>query len=163
MSEHIEIVPEKIHLRSIKLLGGNITANEDSSMEKIFGFNVQYGIKDELLFEENTFRFVFSVNLEALNKNEAHMGIRAQYSIEFIFYIENLEHYVSSIDKKKNTIVFHSILPNTLLSIVYSTSRGIILSRTQGTVMEGVILPVIDTKALLTSLELQKMQQVSST
>jgi len=162
MSENIEIVPEKIHLRSIKLLGGNITANEDSSMEKIFGFNVQYGVKDELAFEENIFRFVFSVNLEALNKNEMPIGVRAQYSIEFIFYIENLAHYISAMDKKKNTIVFNPILPNTLLSIVYSTSRGIILSRTQGTVMEGVILPVIDTKALLASLELRKTQQVSS-
>lgn len=42
-----------------------------------------------------------------------------------------------------------SILGTTLMGIVYSTARGIILERTQGTFFNGVILPVINPNKLI--------------
>lgn len=36
-----------------------------------------------------------------------------------------------------------------LIAIAYSTTRGIVLTRTAGTVLNGLILPVVDTAKLL--------------
>jgi len=163
MTDEIQIEPEQIHIRGIKILGGSITSEfENLQIEKIIGFNVQYGIKDELNYDDKVFRFIFSVNLEALGPDNNPLGVNAQYVIEYIFFVENLNYYVTSIDHENKNMILHPVLPNTLLSIVYSTSRGIILSRTQGTVIEGVILPVINTNSLIRSLEDQKLQQTET-
>jgi len=52
--------------------------------------------------------------------------------------------------------LLQDVLIHTLLSIAYSTSRGIVLSRTQGTLLNGVILPVIDTRVLMAGLRESK-------
>ncbi|MNY64312.1 hypothetical protein D3C86_2014030 [compost metagenome] len=47
------------------------------------------------------------------------------------------------------TITIHPALGNALASITYSTSRGILMTRFQGTVLSDFILPVIDPNSLL--------------
>jgi|JI9StandDraft_2_1071091.scaffolds.fasta_scaffold151766_3 hypothetical protein len=153
MSESKKIVPDKINIIGIKILGGNITSDSNVQGEIIKSYQVQFGVSDELNFEEKKFRFLFNVNIDALDEGENLIGVNGQYNVEYIFYIDNLEYYVSSADHEKKNIVFHDILPYTLLSIVYSTSRGIVLSRTTGTILEGVILPVINVQDLMRTLE----------
>jgi hypothetical protein len=126
MSEPIQIVPEKIHIKSIKILGGSITSDSEAPpINKISSFDVQYGLKDELNFKAKTFRFIFSVSIEALDELNKTLGSKAQYSIEYIFSVDNIEYYITSVEKDSKTIVFHPVLPNTLMSIVYSTSRAL--------------------------------------
>ena len=154
MTEPIQIVPEKIHIRGIRLLGGRM--NADGSIHRtspIANFNIRYDVTSELMYGEKTFRFIFSTEIDAIGKNGKSIGIDAQYSIEYMFFVENIDRYISSKEEHSKLVIFHPILPNTLLSIVYSTSRGIILSRTQGTIMDGVVLPVIDVSKLLQAME----------
>jgi hypothetical protein len=162
MSESIQIVPKEINILGIKILGGNIASDPNVQSEKIKSYQVQFGVSDELYFEEKKFRFLFNVNIEALDEKDNLIGVNGQYNVEYIFHIDNLEHYVSSIDHERKNIVFHNILPYTLLSIVYSTSRGIILSRTIGTILDGVILPVINIQDLIKTLEDGKLKKVES-
>jgi hypothetical protein len=158
MSENIQIVPEKIHIRSIKLLGGSIKSDPEVDAQKIDSFDVKYAISEEFNLNEKTFRFVLSILIDALDKKDKLIGVSAEYNIEYILFVENLDIYLKTVDHDKKSVIFHAVLPNTLVSIVYSTSRGIILSRTQGTSLEGVILPVVDTRSLLKSLEENKDQ-----
>jgi len=59
--------------------------------------------------------------------------------------VENLDEFL--VNKKQEAPVEIDInLMGTLMGIVYSTSRGIIMQRTQGTILNGVILSVIDPK-----------------
>jgi hypothetical protein len=153
MSEQIQVVPEKIFIRSIKILGGNITADPSAQIDEFIAYNVEYGISDDFSFEKKIFRFVLSTRINAIDQNDKYVGITGEYSIEYIFYVDNLEHYIVNKDEPTKGVIIHEILIHTLLSIVYSTSRGIVLGRTQGTSLDSVILPVIDTKTLMASLE----------
>ena len=153
MSESIQLIPEKIHIQRIKILAGNITSDPSIKDESVENYNVQYAIDDGFNSESKTFRFVLSTRIDALGKEDVDIGISAEYQIEYIFYVENLEYYLIRDDDKVEQFVIHDILIHALLGMVYSTSRGIILGRTQGTSMDGVILPVIDTRALMTNLQ----------
>jgi hypothetical protein len=54
-----------------------------------------------------------------------------------------------AIETKPKHLEIHSGLANAIASISYSTARGIILSRFQGTALREFILPVIDPNSLL--------------
>ncbi|MBL7859523.1 MAG: hypothetical protein JNJ65_00080 [Cyclobacteriaceae bacterium] len=162
MSETIQIVPEKINILGIKILGGNITSDPNVQGEIIKSYQVQFGVTDELNYDEKKFRFLFDVNIDALDESDNLIGVNGQYNVEFVFHIENLEYYVTSVDHEKKNIIFHDILPYTLLSIVYSTSRGIVLSRTTGTILDGVILPVINVQDLIKTLEEGKSKKAEA-
>ena len=51
--------------------------------------------------------------------------------------------------EKDEIITVHPALGNALASITYSTSRGILMTRFQGTVLSDFILPVINPNDLL--------------
>jgi len=152
MSTPVPIVPDKIHIQSIKILSANLSAGPEVRGDSYDRFDVQYGVSDELFFEEKLFRFVLSTHITALDANDEPAPVTGEYSIEYIFYVENLADYVVEINDKQDHFLLQDILIHTLLSIAYSTSRGIVLSRTQGTLMNGVILPVIDTRVLMTAM-----------
>jgi len=158
MSESIKIVPEKIQLTSIRILGGHITADPSIDPNNVVGYNVQYGIKDEFYLQTKSFKFILTVFINALDEKDQQLDAKGEYNIEYVFVVENLEYYIENKNEPKNRVILHNVLLHTLLSIVYSTSRGIILSRTQGTSLDGVILPVIDTNLLLKQLDERNKQ-----
>jgi len=143
------VVPDKIHIQSIKILSANLSAGPEVRGDSYDRFDVQYGVRDEFFFEEKLFRFVLSTRITALDANQEPTSVTGEYSIEYFFYIENLEDYVVEVNDKQDHFLLQDVLIHTLISIAYSTSRGIVLARTQGTLMNGVILPVIDTRVLM--------------
>lgn len=157
MSEIIQIIPEKIHIKSIRILSGNINADPLFDTNKVTGYDVQYAIYDEFYPNEKSFKFILSVYITAVSDNNLQLGAKGEYNIEYILRVENIDDYIMKSDRS-SAIVLHNILLHTLLSIVYSTSRGIVLSRTQGTSIDGVVLPVIDTNTLLRQLQERQRQ-----
>jgi hypothetical protein len=77
------------------------------------------------------------------NPNEA----TGSYQFVFIYFVENLSEHVMIMPDA--VVDWNPYLANAIASITYSTSRGILLSRFQGTVMKDFILPVVDPNALL--------------
>jgi hypothetical protein len=69
--------------------------------------------------------------------------------------VENMEELLEA--DEKNKISYDAALGNAIASIVYSTSRGILMSRFQGTVFADFILPVIDPNQLLDMKQLRKV------
>ena len=88
---------------------------------------------------KTTTKFRLSEKIESCTKLKAN---------EFIFKVENMEELVEFNDDEKKAIISFELGIN-LVSIAYSTMRGVIHTRTQGTVLEGIIIPVIDPKLLL--------------
>jgi hypothetical protein len=147
------IIPDKIILRSIRVLGGNIEADDTLDPKQNIGlYDMNFDVTSDIIPEEKLFRFVISMQIQSLDKDGESLPLKGSYKIEFIFFIENLESFIKTIEEETKSIIFHAVLPDTLASIVYSTSRGIVWSRTQGTSLEGVMLPVINPKELLSSL-----------
>ena len=80
------------------------------------------------------------------NENEK-LELEAEIGIEFHFKIENFKQFLK--ESKDETQVSLDIAAS-LMAIAYSTSRGMILEKTQNTYFNGIIIPVIDaTKFLL--------------
>jgi hypothetical protein len=65
----------------------------------------------------------------------------------FIYRIENLEELASP--EKNKRLHLNPALTNALSSVTYSTSRGILLTRLQGTALQHFVLPIINPNNLL--------------
>lgn len=137
--------PSLISFVSIRTLSGNIDIG-DIDVKVIpkpksynFAFSLNFGIqKDKKLVR--IILGVTIISIDEIKKSKTEVG---SYKTEFIFKVDNLLELIKSNDKNK-TADIDPALALTLVSIAYSTMRGIVNTRTQGTILNGVILPVID-------------------
>jgi hypothetical protein len=150
MTPDRKIDPDKIHVLDIKTIKGNIDAALDIDINTIAGHSFAFESGTGLNVEENIIGVKLLVNIEAVDKTDIPLGIKGSYTHELVFRVENLSDFIESTgegDEKSYDIDL--LLGSTIISIAYSTIRGIIFNRTQGTSLGTVILPVVDPKILL--------------
>ncbi|MCW3110576.1 MAG: hypothetical protein JWQ09_5082 [Segetibacter sp.] len=147
------VVPEKIHLQSIRVLNGSIMSDPEIETTAAQGFTTIFEVQTGIDLPNEGIRFVFKVTLNGTNENDEPIEVKAEYTLEFSFQIEELEGYIVKQNEETKELILQAPLGGTLMAIVYSTSRGIILTRTQGTILDGIILPVIDPMKLFTQQE----------
>lgn len=142
------IKPELIHLHTLKVYKTLVDASEDylDNPADIENISVQYAQNSAFNFEEKAIRIRLEILMQALNNEDKEMGLNAEYGLEFHFVIENLDEFTEA---EEGTKTINGTLGSTLMGIAYSTARGIVFDRTQGTHFKGVILPVIDPKELI--------------
>jgi hypothetical protein len=138
--------PEKIHIVDFKLTKGMVESPGDLDETTIanFGFDVKLDMGFNL--EERQIKADLEVTVVAVDKFEKPLNLGGQFHFSFYFLVENLDELVS--DTGKSKIVSRN-LGNAIASITYSTSRGIMMTRFQGTALRGFILPVVDPNTLL--------------
>jgi hypothetical protein len=149
MSEKRMVVdPNKIHILGVQVKRAHFEASTESSGEPLENTQLKIGLKSESGFnyDEHLVRFRLFVKIVLLDEHEEPTGTSGDYLIEFNFEIENLLDFVEEEEGEK---VVSNTLGATIAGISYSTSRGIILDRTQATELNGVLLPVIDPNRLL--------------
>lgn len=150
MTERKTVIdPKDISIISIKVISGNIASDEDIDTNIVTSFNTAFEVQTGLNLDQGAIRILIKIILVGIDSNDKQVDISGKYTIEFIFRIVKLESYVISRDEEKQELTMDDVLASTLMAIVYSTSRGIVLTRTQGTVLDGVVLPVIDPLQLL--------------
>lgn len=142
-----QVKPELIHLSGLRILKSYFETDlnvDDYPEVSHFGL----GLKSESAFnlEENVVRFRLYTKVKGFNESEEEMNVNGEYLIEFHFVVENLRDFVTEDNEE---LEVNAALGGTLAGIAYSTSRGIILDRTQSTDFKGVILPVINPHHLL--------------
>jgi len=144
--ERKPIQPEKIVIREFRLVKGQIDSPFDFRVSNIksFDFNVNFNTGFNL--EENLIKADFVIEVKTLSEEAATEAI-CTYHFVFLFFVEGLKEHAQRQDD--GTIDWNPYLANAIASITYSTSRGILLSRFQGTVMKDFMLPVVDPNALL--------------
>lgn len=143
-----KIEPVKIQILSIKTLKGNIHAGDglDTAAVDRHKFDFELGVGFNA--EEKIIGLELTVNIQAISKTAEPLDLTASYTHEFIFQIENFDDFINK-EGEQQEIKIDRIMAGTLAGIAYSTVRGIILTRTQGTSLNAVVLPVIDPKTLL--------------
>ena len=99
----------------------------DNSLK--IGHNIAHNI------EEGKIKVELSIKIENENKIDF-----ASFEISCFFLIENSSNYLIEIEDQKN---FHIQLLITLISISYSTARGIIYQKLQDTDFNNIILPIV--------------------
>ena len=140
------VEPEKIHLLGVNI----INAQVNSLSSDVVGWDeLTLNMASNTLFnEEYLCRLSLILDMEKVDENGIKL-IKANFAIDFDFQIENIMELIV-IEEGTNKIVKAAReLGLSLMAIAYSTTRGIILTRTAGTVLNGLILPVVDISNLL--------------
>lgn len=88
-------------------------------------------------------------DIRAAKTNSEKPEISSRYSIVFLYTVQNLLELAIQ-DERRGLSVDDEML-SSLLNITYSTSRGILYTRYLGTLLQGLILPVIATAELFES------------
>ncbi|WEK36985.1 MAG: hypothetical protein P0Y53_05670 [Candidatus Pseudobacter hemicellulosilyticus] len=112
-------------------------------------FDFSYDINTSANLEEQKMRASFvckiAVYEDAAMQNKMEIG--GHFEIAYIFLIQNLEEI--SIEYENDLVTVPEDLIESIYSIIYSTSRGILYSKCLGTVLDNVVLPVISTPKLI--------------
>lgn len=146
MSDPKLLNPDLIHLLEFRLIRGQIDSPFDFKMNEIEDYDLSVEFEMGFNHEEKLVRSDFSFNVATKSSEKSTEEAKASYQFAFIFNVENLEELVT---KEEDGLRINSNLGNAIASITYSTSRGILLSRFMGTVMQDFMLPVISPNELL--------------
>ena len=140
------IQPNKILIREFRLIKGQIDSPYEFRVSNIESFDFTVDFTAGLNLEENLIKANFVVSVSTKSRDSA-IEATGLYNFVFIFFVENLIEHAANLEG--GSVDWNPYLANAIASITYSTSRGILWSRFQGTVMESFILPVVDPNSLL--------------
>lgn len=139
------IQPEKIVLREFRLVKGLIDSPFDFKVSEIKSFDFKVDFKTGFNLDEDLIKADFGIDVATVS-NQPVTEATCNYHFVFLFFVEGLkEHAVMT---ENNVVDWNPYLANAVASITYSTSRGILMSRFQGTIMKDFILPVVDPNGL---------------
>ena len=136
---------DKITMREFRLVKGQIDSPFDFRISNIKSFNYTVDFKTSFNFEENLVKADFTIDIASVS-NEPTTEATCTYHFVFLFHVSDLKENAEI--QENNTVDWNPFLANAIASITYSTSRGILMSRFQGTVMKDFILPVVDPNTL---------------
>lgn len=139
--------PEKISIIDFKMVKGQVDNPEVFDQNKVEGYNLDNGLQLGFNLDDKLVRADFTIEIRTESKGQNPKESIGSFHLVLIYHVENLEDLAKS--GKNNLIELHSALGNALSSITYSTSRGILLTRLQGTALQNFILPIIDPNKLL--------------
>jgi hypothetical protein len=149
MSDNNIFIPEKITFSNYKMLKGQVETPEDFDNEKVSGHDLTNSLEFGFNLEEKMAKTDFIVSIKTKSKGANKTEATGNFHFMFVFNIENIEQLATV--NEDNEIELHPFLTNALASITYSTSRGILITRLQGTSFSNFILPVINPTELLNS------------
>jgi len=149
-----KINPESISIFHINVYKSSVNSSEVyiDIPQKPSNFRVSYSQNFAFNLELKNIRLRLEVLVDGINEKEEPIGIQGSFGIEFHFHVDNLEEFL---ENKEGENKIQGLLGITLISIAFSTSRGIILEKTLNTPLNGIILPVIDPAAMIKTLPAQ--------
>ncbi len=101
---------------------------------------------------DKKFRIIFSCEIKTLNDRSEEINVNAKFDIAFLFTVENLEELITKSEDSGGLAIDNDLITS-LANLSYSTSRGIIYTKCQGTILKSVIIPILSTQKLLEILQ----------
>ncbi len=138
--------PEKIILIEFKMKKGQVDTPENFDVDKVRGHQLKKTFQLAFNIEEKLAKAEFNVSLNTVSKGENETEAKGVFHLIFIYGIENLEELVMEGKNKRMNV--DPTLANALSAVTYSTSRGILLTRLQGTALQDFVLPIINPNEL---------------
>ncbi|MFH1212749.1 MAG: hypothetical protein V1681_01550 [Candidatus Neomarinimicrobiota bacterium] len=133
--------PIEFRLKDVELIECSFRKPKEEIKESHnFGFSFGFGAK----FDEVSGVIIIQNDINVFHSPDQKIEI-GKVTSETIFYIANFNDFISA--KKK--IAFPHDFIIMLMSISYSTLRGIIIERSAGTLPEPVILPIINLNEII--------------
>lgn len=144
------VISEKIHIKSITITNAQVHTAPGQTTESWDNVEFKLSTQSKFAKDTNDCKVIIATDFRKQDDDGIDI-ISANFTIEFDFNIENLSDFRTVKEESPEEVNIHirKELGIKLMSIVYSTARGIILTRTAGTVLDGIILPVIDPESIL--------------
>jgi hypothetical protein len=139
--------PEKIAIIEFKMLKGQVDTPEDFDTTKVNGHHLDNAMQLGFNLAEKLVKVDFTIEIKTESKRLNSKESIGDFHFVFTYHIENLEK-LAKLDHN-NLVELNPGLANALSSVTYSTSRGILLTRLQGTALQNFMLPVINPNKLL--------------
>lgn len=133
---------KKLRLDDITIISAQITNKPElTALQKgEFKFSIQHSFELATYLEGKSMRLIQSSKVETLDKSEKPIDVTAKFDIAYFFFLENFSDVFD-----ESPQVIEDNISTSIINICYSTSRGIIFTRCQGTIMKNLILPVLPT------------------
>ncbi len=143
-----KLIPEEIQLIDFGVIKGGIDCplNHNNSLVLKHDYQVDFSLSYDLKTAEVKTDFDFKVKTISSEKQENEA--KGEFHFAFLFKVNNLNELVRKIDESEEMMVSPHF-GNALASITYSTSRGILMTRFQGTALSNFILPIVNPNDLL--------------
>lgn len=139
--------PEKIALVDFKITKDQVNAPENFNNGFIIGYKVDNSFQMAFGRSEKLAKADLTVNITSDSQGKNRDEANGSFHLVFIYRIENFEELVTI--GENNRLNLNPLLANALASVTYSTSRGILLTRMQGTVLQNFVLPIINPNSLI--------------
>ncbi len=138
-------------LHSIKQKSSYLNSLDSLSIESFENRNIGISKSYNLDFNQDDALFKIDLSLDFVYKKaDASLSKLFGASIEMLFHFQNFEGIVKKVDEK--TIDIPNKLVVNLVSIAFSTARGILFCLTAKSDYEGVYLPLTNPKEFQDSL-----------
>jgi hypothetical protein len=139
--------PERIALIDFKMIKGQVDTPENFDISKIVGHQLDNSLQLGFNLDDKLAKADFTVSVKTDSKGENESEAIGNFHLIFIYRIGNLEELATP--EKNKPLNLNPSLANALSSVTYSTSRGILLTRLQGTALQNFVLPIINPNKLL--------------
>ena len=133
--------PNNLEIIQFKITQGEIKAPFEFARKAIDSYGTDVNFTVGFNLKKKTARSNINFIITTNSKNEQEEAY-AKFSLVFIFKIKNAEEMIEI--KKKKIVSINKDLTTAIAAISFSTSRGILLTRLQGTVLKDYILPIMD-------------------
>ena len=135
-----QLSADKIHIQQVDVISATIENPLEIAEMQLEGFNFNLGFDMGFAPNDKMIKAELEVNLST---DIAHsVQATGKFKLAFLYHIENFSELVHLDDNGGEAEVSEE-LALAIASITYSTTRGILLARFQGTVFREFILPVI--------------------
>jgi len=129
----------------------NATVDNNTDLHKIdkssYNHDIKFDFTPAISTKEERVRINFSAEIETfkiLEDGREKIDINSKFEIEYYYKIDDFEKYVFRDENK-----IDSQLLVVLSSLAYSTSRGIIFAKCQGTILSDMVIPVVSNNKLV--------------
>lgn len=139
--------PEKINIVEFKMVKDQVDVPEVFEKNNVKGYYLDNSLQLGFNLNEKLIKADFTTEIKTKSNGQNTKEATGNFHLVFIYRVENLNE-LAKLDEK-NLIELHPGLANALSSVTYSTSRGILLTRLQGTALQNFLLPIINPNKLL--------------
>ena len=143
----------KIRMSSVEVVSFQIRNGSTKTFYKrdIRGVDYKFSTEFGYNLEDKIFLVTINTQIGVVHDEPTEEDISGECKIEFTFDVDNIEEYFIGNESKVSEGGFgtDASFVYTLVGLSFSTARGIIFSRSLGTMLDGLLLPVIAPKELL--------------
>lgn len=149
-TQQLRFDPSKATVANIEIVSFNVDDNdgkykktENDNFRVKFQYNIQYSKSDKIIIV-NT-----DVDVKCITSSEEITDIGGRLIVNFYFKIENLNDYLTIIDGEVPEMNVN--LAVNLVNVAYSTSRGLFFLKSRDTILENLILQIVNPMDLIKS------------